>query len=103
MGAFYVHKDGVVQWQGMCPDGDETHQAPAGYSIGLGQPPASMMPLPPGGNGTPYFMRRRDAYPPVTDQLDMLWHAMDDGLIPRIEPMYSQIKAVKDRFPKPSN
>jgi hypothetical protein len=33
----------------------------------------------------------------------MLWHAMDDGLIPKIEPMYSEIKAVKEQYPKPSN
>lgn len=28
MGKFYVHKDGVVCWTGMCPDGDELKQAP---------------------------------------------------------------------------
>jgi len=30
----------------------------------------------------------------------MLWHAMDDGIIPKIEPLYSEIKAVKDAHPK---
>lgn len=44
---------------------------------------------------------RRRAYPPLGDQMDMLWHAMDDNVIPRIEPFYSQIKAVKEAYPKP--
>lgn len=40
------------------------------------------------------------AYPPIGDQLDMFWHAMNDGVIPKIEPFYSDIKAVKDKYPK---
>lgn len=44
---------------------------------------------------------RRRAYPRLGDQMDMLWHAMDDNVIPRVEPFYSQIKAVKDAHPKP--
>jgi hypothetical protein len=50
-----------------------------------------------------YIDQRKYAYPEIGDQLDMLWHAMDDGLIPKIEPMYSEIKAVKEQYPKPSN
>jgi hypothetical protein len=46
---------------------------------------------------------RRASYPPLGDQLDALWHAMDDGILPKVEPFYSDIKAVKDHFPKPSN
>jgi hypothetical protein len=30
----------------------------------------------------------------------MLWHAMDDHHLPRVEPFYSRIKAVKDAYPK---
>ena len=52
-------------------------------------------------NLTAIHSKRRAAYPEVTEQLDMLWHAMDDGILPRIEPMYSQIKAVKAAIPKP--
>jgi hypothetical protein len=44
---------------------------------------------------------RKRSYPSVGDQLDMLWHAMDDGVMPKIEPFYSSIKAVKDAHPKP--
>ena len=44
--------------------------------------------------------RRAAEYPPIVDQLDSLWHAMDQGIIGKVEPMYSQIKAVKDKYPK---
>jgi hypothetical protein len=46
---------------------------------------------------------RRRNYPSIPDQLDALWHAMNNGTMPKAEPFYSKIKAVKDRFPKPSN
>lgn len=39
-------------------------------------------------------------YPSVEEQLDMLWHAMDEGRAEKIEPWYSVIKAVKDAHPK---
>ena len=48
-----------------------------------------------------YVYDRKKEYPKFGDQFDMLWHAMDDGLIPKIEPLYSDIKAVKDKYPKP--
>lgn len=50
-----------------------------------------------------YVQERVAAYPPVGDQLDMLWHAMNRGEIPRVEPFYSQIKEVKDTYPKQAN
>lgn len=48
-----------------------------------------------------YEEARKSAYPGIEDQLDALWHAMDQGIIPKVEPMYSSIKEVKDSFPKP--
>jgi hypothetical protein len=48
-----------------------------------------------------YAQRRSKEYPAMADQLDALWHAMDAGALPKIEPMYSQIKAVKDQIKKP--
>ena len=48
-----------------------------------------------------YRKLRRAEYPPVADQMDALWHAMDDGTMPKVEPFYSQIKAVKDKYRKP--
>lgn len=44
---------------------------------------------------------RRAAYPSVGDQLDQLWKAMRDGLLPKVEPWYSQIEAIKADNPIP--
>lgn len=41
----------------------------------------------------------RRMYPPITEQLDMLWHAMDRGDIPKAGEFYETIKAVKDSTP----
>lgn len=49
-----------------------------------------------------YDNLRRIEYPSIGEQLDGIWHAMDQGLLPKIEPMYSQILAVKQKHPKPS-
>lgn len=55
-------------------------------------------------NQTPqYALDRRAEYPSMGDQLDALWHAMNNGMIPKIEPMYSDILAVKQAYPKVSN
>lgn len=47
-----------------------------------------------------YQVRRAQEYPSVTEQLDMLWHAMNNGTAEKVEPFYSQIKAVKEKHPK---
>lgn len=44
--------------------------------------------------------RRKVDYPEIADQLDALWHAMDNGQLPKIPGFYDEIKAVKDRHPK---
>lgn len=46
-------------------------------------------------------LARRLAYPPVGDQLDCLWKAMRDGALPKVEPFFSDIAAVKAAHPKP--
>lgn len=58
-------------------------------------------PPPPAAAKKPaYAVDRGRAYPPVAEQLDMLWHAMNNGQMPIAEPFYSRIKAVKDAHPK---
>ena len=47
-----------------------------------------------------YRERRVKEYPDIAEQLDMLWHAMNNHQTARSEPFFSTIKAVKDRFPK---
>jgi hypothetical protein len=44
---------------------------------------------------------RRDEYPDLGEQLDMLWHAMDLDESKRLEPWYSTIKLIKSKYPKP--
>ena len=50
----------------------------------------------------PYINQRRNAYPPVGDQLDMLWHTMDKDmeLQHKFYDFYQTIKKVKVQFPK---
>ncbi|MDO7909503.1 hypothetical protein Q6A49_03040 [Pseudomonas sp. 22-AL-CL-001] len=43
---------------------------------------------------------REEDYPPLAEQLDMLWHAMDQGATPKVEPFYSTLHAVKQKYPK---
>jgi hypothetical protein len=49
-----------------------------------------------------YTAERQSAYPAIGDQLDNFWHAMNSGVLPKIEPFFSSVKAVKDKYPKPS-
>jgi hypothetical protein len=51
-------------------------------------------------NDTDHKDTRTPMYPPIAEQLDMLWHAMDRGEIPIAEAFYESIKAVKDAAPK---
>ena len=39
-------------------------------------------------------------YPALGDQLDMLWHAIDNGTLNKTSDFYTAIKAVKDAHPK---
>lgn len=48
-----------------------------------------------------YSVQRAAEYPPIGDQLGNLWDAMKAGTLPKVEPFYSQIQAVKDKYPKP--
>lgn len=50
---------------------------------------------------TSYAVQRQNAYPTIGDQLDMFWHAMDGGVIPKIEPFYTDIANIKAQYPKP--
>lgn len=97
MGKFYLHRDGVLHGTGVCADGFEQSQAYNGCQVGVGDPPP-WLKYPE--RETPYQVARRMAYPPIGDQMDALWHAMHAGTLPKVEPWYSQIKAVKERHPK---
>ena len=50
----------------------------------------------------PYQKNRRNKYPSITDQLDMLWHSIDESpeLKQKYFKFYEAIKAVKAKYPK---
>lgn len=48
-----------------------------------------------------YHRRRQSAYPSITEQLDMLWHAIDSGALDKTSDFYQGIASIKSQFPKP--
>jgi len=50
----------------------------------------------------PYVAKRKLAYPQIGDQLDMLWHSIDQNaeLKQKYFAFYQAIKAVKAKYPK---
>lgn len=50
-----------------------------------------------------YATGRKNSYPSIEEQLDMLWHSMNTGEMPKSEPFYSKLKEIKDLHPKNSD
>ena len=50
----------------------------------------------------PYINQRKNAYPEIGDQLDMLWHSIDQNpeLQMKYFDFYQAIKSVKVKYPK---
>lgn len=44
--------------------------------------------------------QRQRVYPSIGDQLDMLWHAIDNNALNKTSDFYTTLKAVKDANPK---
>lgn len=105
---------GRVVRSGSCPPEEMDAQVGPGESLHVGVAPLGARfdaqkqsfvteastpvgtPVPPASVSE----ARAAAYPPIADQLDDLWHAMDAGTLPRAEPFYSRIQAVKKAHPK---
>lgn len=51
-------------------------------------------------NANEYQRQRATQYKPITDQLDMLWHAIDTGKLDKTCDFYTVNKTVKDNNPK---
>jgi len=49
---------------------------------------------------TKYQLDRKPLYKKPEDYIDMLWHSMDAGEIPKSKEFFDHIKNVKDKFPK---
>ena len=59
-----------------------------------------------GGSAANYAEFRTDpqsgfGYKQITEQLDQLWHDIDDGKLDKTGAWYLAIKAVKDKYAKP--
>ena len=54
------------------------------------------------GTESNYAQQRKNAYPAIGDQLDMLWHSIDQDpqLKSKYFDFYEAIKAVKVKYPK---
>lgn len=49
-----------------------------------------------------YRNKRKTNYPEITEQLDMLWHMMDDETLPgKGSEWYNIILDIKTKYPKP--
>lgn len=104
---------GQILSVGECPDDEVANQCHAGAFIvpGVADPARDAVDVATGAvipGGRPpdpepeydHRMARVAAYPPIAEQIDMLWHAMDADPAKRLEPFYSRIKAVKQAFPR---
>ena len=98
--AYYCTKDGFLTKRGECEEKFIDGIAEPGETLYYGHPDPSLKPKEIEHS---WSVLRRNNYPDVGIQMDWLWHAMDAGTLPKIEPFYSEILAVKSRFPKPSN
>ena len=47
-----------------------------------------------------YQRQRKQAYPNIGEQLDMLWHALDQGKLDKTSDFYTTLAAVKAQYPK---
>lgn len=47
-----------------------------------------------------YVIYRKENYPRLQEQLDMLWHAIDEGKLDKTSKFYTTLKEIKDKFPK---
>ena len=67
------------------------------YNMGSGQVERKPEAIPP------YDLSRRVEFFNYEEQLDMLWHDIDEGRLPGKETSkwYAHIKAVKEQYPKP--
>lgn len=58
------------------------------------------IPMPDPNYVPPYTVRRMAAYPEIGEQLDMLWHAIDQGTLDKTSEFYTTLANVKNSIPK---
>ena len=50
-----------------------------------------------------YKALRAREYPQIREQLDMLWHAIDQGGLDKESDFYKELKKIKEKYPKGNN
>ena len=91
--AKWVVRNDVIEW------GDGEKQQPTDKQIN-----DKIAELQAEYDAKQYQRDRADAYPELKEQLDLLWHAIDDGKFnvkSKDTDFYKKLKAVKDANPKP--
>ena len=48
-----------------------------------------------------YQRERHDLYPGIREQLDLLWHAIDNDTLDKTSDFYTKLKKINDDNPKP--
>ena len=61
---------------------------------------AKMAELKTAYDALEYQRQREPEYPAIGEQLDLLWHAIDDGTLDKTSDFYTSLKATKDKYPK---
>ncbi len=112
MNFLVIDATGLILRKGSCPDSMLAQQARAGQTAIedtwegtsdlvhkiVNSERVEFTPEP--ASAPPIAAQREAVYPPIGDQIDALWHAMDEGLLPKVPAFYDPIKAVKSKLPK---
>jgi len=77
-----------------------TSNNPSDFGVTWGEITAEITRLQAEYNANQYARDRATQYAPQADQLDMLWHAIDQGIDLKQSDFYTGNKAVKDAHPK---
>ena len=95
---FYRHDGTKITYWGPLVPSDPPHQQTEPTQAEL---EAAWAQVVADREATEYQRSREKEYPDHHDQLDALWHAMDDGTLTKVTAFYDPLKAVKDKYPKP--
>lgn len=88
-GALWTMHDMVVEWL------DTSQTEPSEDEINL-----EIAKLQQEYQATEYQRQRKEEYPKIEEQLDLLWHAIDSGNLDKTSNFYLQLKQVKEKYPK---
>jgi hypothetical protein len=111
MSNFIIYNsEGAILRTGSCPEAEHSAQIGDGEYLLVGEAELTdrvdtitgqVIPVTVVAPQVPaYIQARLAAYPPAAVQLDDFWHAMNSGVLPKVEPFFSRIAAIKTAYPK---